>query len=485
MKKSAFLRMMLPLLFIIPQISAQEDENKPYIPWNNGKLVVDEGKRYLRHENGTPFFWMGETGWYLPVRLDRDEAEHYLEQCRQKGFNVVQVMVMNTIPAINTYGKWALPDGFNFNEIDKKGDYGYWDHMDYILKTAERKGIYIGMVCVWGSPVKQGKMTVEDAKKYGEFLANRYKEQPNIVWIMGGDIPGDVKPEIWNTLATTIKSIDNNHLMTFHPRGRTMSSTWFNKAPWLDFNMFQSGHRRYGQRMSDINYPIEDYTEEDNWRYVEKSLAMKPTKPVIDGEPSYENIPQGLHDSNEVLWKDHDVRRYAYWSVFAGAFGHTYGNNSIMQMKKDGIGGAYGAKKPWYKALNDPGMNQMRYLKNLILTFPFFERIPDPSVIAGDNGVRYERLIATRGNDYLLVYNYMGRPMDIDLTKISGQKKNVWWYSPVNGSLKYLGEFENKITHFIDETGYRCGNDKVLIAIDATKDYIKPEWVNLPDVQKE
>jgi hypothetical protein len=271
--------------------------------------------------------------------------------------------------------------------------------------------------------------------------------------------------------------------MTFHPRGRTMSGIWFNKAPWLDFNMFQSGHRRYGQRMGDTDYPIEDYTEEDNWRYVEKSLAMKPTKPVIDGEPSYENIPQGLHDPKEVLWKACDVRRYAYWSVFAGAFGHTYGNNSIMQMKKNGIGGAYGAKKPWYEALNDPGMNQMRYLKNLILTFPFFERIPDQSVIAGDNGVRYERLIATRGNNYLLVYNYMGRPMDIDLTKISGQKKKVWWYSPVNGSLNYLGEFENKITHFIDETGYRCGNDKVLIAIDATKNYIKPEWIKLPDAQ--
>ena len=67
--------------------------------------------------------------------------------------------------------------------------------------------------------------------------------------------------------------------------------------------MFQSGHRRYGQRMGDTDYPIEDYTEEDNWRYVEKSLAMKPTKPVIDGEPSYENIPQGLHDPKECYGK--------------------------------------------------------------------------------------------------------------------------------------------------------------------------------------
>ena len=154
--------------------------------------------------------------------------------------------------------------------------------------------------------------------------------------------------------------------------------------------MFQSGHRRYGQRFGDGDYPIEEITEEDNWRFVERSMAMKPMKPVIDGEPIYEEIPHGLHDENELLWKDYDVRRYAYWSVFAGSFGHTYGHNSIMQFIKPGVGGAYGAKKPWYEALNDPGYNQMKYLKNLMLTFPFFERIPDQSVIAGKNGERYD-----------------------------------------------------------------------------------------------
>ena len=110
--------------------------------------------------------------------------------------------------------------------------------------------------------------------------------------------------------------------------------------------MFQSGHRRYGQRFGDGDYPIEENTEEDNWRFVERSMAMEPMKPVIDGEPIYEEIPHGLHDENELLWKDYDVRRYAYWSVFAGAFGHTYGHNSIMQFIKPGVGGAYGAKKP-------------------------------------------------------------------------------------------------------------------------------------------
>ena len=61
---------------------------------------------------------------------------------------------------------------------------------------------------------------------------------------------------------------------------------------------------------------------------------------------------------------------------------------------------------------------------------------------------RYDRAIATRGNDYLMVYNYTGRPMQIDLTKISGAKKNVWWYNTKNGKLTYIGEYDNKITTF-------------------------------------
>ena len=65
---------------------------------------------------------------------------------------------------------------------------------------------------------------------------------------------------------------------------------------------------------------------------MEASQAKTPLKPVIDDEPIYEDIPQGLHDPNETRWNQHDVRRYAYWSVFAGSFGHSYGHNDIMQL---------------------------------------------------------------------------------------------------------------------------------------------------------
>ena len=91
---------------------------------------------------------------------------------------------MNDVPSMNIYGQYSLPDGFNFANINREGVYGYWDHMDYIIRTAARKGIYIGMVCIWGGPVKAGKMSVKEAQAYGKFLSERYKDEPNIIGLL-------------------------------------------------------------------------------------------------------------------------------------------------------------------------------------------------------------------------------------------------------------------------------------------------------------
>lgn len=452
---------------------------KVYKPWSNGKLTVSDNHRYIIHENGTPFFWMGNTSWLLPERLNRDEVEYYLNKEREEGYNVEQIQVLNAIPTFNIYGQPANDETFDFTKYTKQGTYGYWDHLDYIVDMAEANGIYIAMDCIWGSQIN--KMDVKKATNYGKFLGERYRNKPNIIWMIGGDIMGDKGMASWDALARAIKKADPNHIMTFHPRGRTTSAWWYNDREWLDFNMFQSGHRRYGQRNGDGDYTIKENTEEDNWRYVEMSLEKSPIKPVIDGEPSYEDIPQGLHDFSAPRWQDYDVRRYAYWAVFAGCFGHTYGHNSIMQFMRPGVLASFGAEKAWWDALKDSGYQQMKYLKWLMLTFPFMERISDQSIIAGQNGDRYDRVIATRGNDYMLVYNYSGKPMQIDLTKISGTKKHVWLMNPIDGTLSFLGEYDNKVNEFTFDGAYLRGSDRVLIAIDAQKNYLDKQATQLEE----
>jgi hypothetical protein len=159
----------------------------------------------------------------------------------------------------------------------------------------------------------------------------------------------------------TIKQYDHKHLVGFHPRGRTSSSDWFQQEKWMDFNMFQSGHKDYAQDTS--NNETNHYGE-DNWKFVNVDYKLKPVRPTLDGEPSYENIPHGLHDSLATRWTGADLRRYAYWSVFAGAAGFTYGENAVMQFNKMGDAGAnFGVNKNWKQTLQDPGQYKCDTLK--------------------------------------------------------------------------------------------------------------------------
>lgn len=440
-------------------------------------LRVSDNQRFLQYTDGTPFFWLGDTGWLLPQSLDRSETKNYLATCARNGFNVVQVQTICGVPCVNAYGQYSNDKVTPWDMScfsNRSLTYTYWDHMDYIIEEAERNGIYIAMDCIWGGLVKSGLIDIKGAEAYGTFLAERYKNRPNIIWMIGGDVQGNVKPKVWETLAKTIKSIDRRHLMTYHPRGRHTSAQWWAGAKWIDFHMYQSGHRKYGQRMGNKDYPIPDNTEEDCWMYVDSTWAHNPIKPVIDGEPSYEDIPVGLHFPDGPRWKASDVRRYAYWDVFAGCFGHTYGHNAIMQMYKPGHSVAYASTcKPWWEAQKDSGYVSMQYLKALMLSLPFFERLPDQNVIYKENGTKYDRLCATRGTDYLLVYGYNGCEANIDLTSISGSKKKLWMMDTTNGNLTYLGEYKNG-RHTL---GIKA--ESVIIAIDSDKNYISKEHKNI------
>lgn len=115
------------------------------------------------------------------------------------------------------------------------------------------------MVPVWGSNVRLGSVKRDDATCYTAWLVNRYRHHPNIIWINGGNVKGSDSTGIWNTIGSAILISDPDHLITFHPFGRTTSSVWFHNEKWIDFNMFQSGHRRYDQDDTEWGFG------QDNW----------------------------------------------------------------------------------------------------------------------------------------------------------------------------------------------------------------------------
>ena len=430
------------------------------------QLKISANKRFFQTADGKPFFWLGDTGWLLFAKCKKEDAIKYLDDRKEKGFNVIQVMLIHDVKlAVNVYGDSSIHNGdvskpvTNDEHIIDDLKYTYWDHVDFIIDEAAKRGIYMALVPVWGGNIKY--VNEKQAKIYATFLANRYKNKSNIIWLNGGDIKGTDGLKQWNIIGNTLRSIDKKHLIGFHPRGRNSSSTWFHNEPWLDFNMFQSGHRSYAQDTSS-NETL--HYGEDNWRYANDDYKLKPIKPTFDGEPSYEDIPYGLHKADEPYWKDHEIRRYAYWSVFAGGCGFTYGHNSVMQFYMPGDSGtSYFPKVNWKEGLNAPGAGQMKYLTQLILSKSYFDRVPAQELIVG-NGERYDRIIATRGKDYAMFYIYNSGQFNVAIDKLKFIPKKASWFNPKNGQTVNISKSKYKLTENFDPPGEKeNGNDWVLI----------------------
>ena len=62
MRKFKILPLLLLLLTLATSAAAQKKTQKTYIPWSNGKLVVSEEGRYLKHETA-----LLSSGWEKPA----------------------------------------------------------------------------------------------------------------------------------------------------------------------------------------------------------------------------------------------------------------------------------------------------------------------------------------------------------------------------------------------------------------------------------
>ena len=163
-----------PACGIFTAASAAKNEK----PSANGKLQVSANQRFLQFENGQPFFMLGDTGWLLPERLDRAEAQYYLQKCRVAGFNTVLIQVIDGTPSFRfTVSSRSLPDG-----ICQRQTLQVSTAIGIISTTSSnlprRTASDIGMVTIWGSQVKAENINAQQAKAYGKFLANRYKNSP-------------------------------------------------------------------------------------------------------------------------------------------------------------------------------------------------------------------------------------------------------------------------------------------------------------------
>ena len=216
-------------------------------PWEYGLLHTEKGCPYLLNGDRM-FFWLGDTAWLLFSKLNREEMETYLRNRAEKGFTVIQAVAVHHFPAVNVYGQAAFADEEKKLPAGETEN-GYWELIDFAVRRAAELGMYVGLLPHWGD--QREKFTMEQMESYVRFLAGRYGSEPNIIWVTGGDTRGSQGADYWKTMGRLLKERCPAQLVTFHPFGRTSSLDYFPEEDWLDFHMFQSGHRRYDQKVLD------------------------------------------------------------------------------------------------------------------------------------------------------------------------------------------------------------------------------------------
>lgn len=408
------------------------------------RLQVSENHRYLVDQDGKPFFYLADTGWELFHRLTREEADHYLRDRASMGFTVIQAVAVAEHSGINVENAYGhLPfvnhDPLKPAIVDGEAN-DYWDHVDYIVRRANALGLYVGLLPTWGCYWHDGEhppFSPDNARRYGEWIARRYRND-KVIWILGGDRnpENDRQRLTIREMAQGLRAGDDGlHLITFHPGGSWGSADFWHDEPWLDFNMRQNGHNHW--------YQIYAKTRTDYDR--------QPVKPVIDGEPIYEDHPVAFDPAHRGFSVAADCRRALYWDLFNGACGHTYGHHAVWQMYEPG------KRQPinhplmsWQEALRQPGASQMQHARRLLESRPFLTRLPatddvlipsadDPSIMPGQ-GLAHFAATMDEGRTYLMVYAPVGRPFGVRTSVLAPGRLKGWWFNPRNGKSHSAGK---------------------------------------------
>ncbi len=458
------------------------------------QIEVSKNGRYLQTKDGKPFFWLGDTDWEIFHRLTREQAEIVIDTRKSQGFNVLQCVALaefNGIREPNRYGDYPLNNEDPTQLLITPGnnpnnayEYDYWDHVDFVISKAAEKNMYIGLLPTWGDKVTPNWgdgpviFNEQNARQYGAILAKRYANHWNVIWILGGDRPAvyskqgkdiDDRP-IWRAMAAGIQEVSGtNAFITYHPSGgETRTSSYIHDEVWMNMNALQSGH---GSR------------ESQPWKWITEDLAKVPQKPIMDMEPCYEDHPVNPWDGKWTrrqrgYFNAYDVRARIYRGLFAGSCGVTYGHHQVWQfLDTSRYAPIYNGDTliGWEKALKSEAATEIQYLKNLMLSRPYFSRIADQNIIKSPLGDTYvDVAMATRdeAGTYAMIYVPQQRTIKIDLSKVTGKTKNIWWFDVRTGKAKALKAISGSSSHSFTPPGE--GMDWVLVIDDASKKYGPP-----------
>jgi len=388
-----------------------------------------------------PVFMNGDAAWSAIVQLNDSDAEKYLSDRASRGFNIIEVNLLEHAWANNCSScKHGCADikgncpfkGAAFSTPNE----AYFQHADSFLRLASQHGITVlldlfdlqaTVSAGWGAEVQaasDGTMT-----DWGAYVGRRYRQFDNVIYLMGTDVdPRTTKPPMTRKLAemaTALHSADPNHLISAKNGGGESSLDVFSGSPWLGIS------EMYGaSNVAKLNH---EYTRSD---FI----------PFYMDEDTYENE----HASTPLL-----LRTRQYWSALSGAYlGSFLGNSPIWCFNETyPIVGDIPCRNDltWQSQLGSTGtVGQMWYGK-LMRSRAHWKMVPDiqHTAVTAGYGSGATLTVTARSRDGQTIISYIpngnATTLKVDMSKITSKTNlaNGWWFNPRDGSTKSLGSFAN------------------------------------------
>lgn len=398
-------------------------------------LRISANHRYLVDQKNRPFLIHGDTAWSLISALTKNEAEHYLEDRRSKGFNAIIVNLIehyfNGPVDREGEGPFFIPGDFS------KPNEKYFAHADWVLERAQDKGMVVFLFPMYLGYKGTDEGWYQEAllngtakcRNYGRFLGRRYKGYTNIIWTLGGDRVPELSEEAVNALAAGIRESMPDAIFSAHP------------APEF------SGADKYSLHWLDIN---STYTYGIVHKQLLRDYGRKPVMPLVLMESTYE----GEHNASPV-----QIRRQAYWALLCGAAGQFLGNRPIWLFDPG-----------WQAALNSEGSRDMVHLRALFEARPWYDLVPDRDhkvLVDGlgeFNGLDYAAAARTSDGRTAIAYIPAGRTVVVDTSQIAGKRQRAAWFDPRTGNVTAAGDYTSSEKHSFKTPS---DSDWVLVIDDA------------------
>src|SRR6266849_3256080 len=274
-------------------------------------LKISTNRRYLVDQNNKPFRIQGDSAQSLIVNLTYAEADKYLSDRQSKGFNTVNINLLEA--------KFAIHAPANRNgdaPFTKPGDFStpneaYFAFADSIIDLAASKGMLVSLAAMylgnkggdegWWTALTTPANTQEVCYKFGLYIGNRYKNRKNIVWVIGGDYfppDGSEGETRLHKFMEGVKAAGARQLWTGDWNAPCISTDERAFASSMDLNaVYTSGSAPHS-----------------GTTYVEARTAYNDSRP----RPAYLK-ETGYEDENWVPGHRAAVRAYEYWAILGGS----------------------------------------------------------------------------------------------------------------------------------------------------------------------